>query len=72
MKMRGMIYSMTLKGRISNLTSGQSHELTQMGHAAYQSIRLDGLNTVVIFSGIYLVSSKNYQPKWMVTFGDVI
>ena len=37
------MYSMTLKGQVQNLTSGQGHGLTQV---AYQSKRIDETNTL--------------------------
>ena len=60
------------KSPISILTSGQDHDLTQMGHVEYNSISLDEVNTVVVFVSLYLVLSKVIGQKWMVTFGDVI
>ena len=45
-----MIYILTLKRHVENLTSGQGHDLTQKGHVAYQSIRIVGLNTSMVFS----------------------
>ena len=41
-----MMYSMTLKGQGQNLTSGQGHVVTQVGHIAYVSMRLDERNTM--------------------------
>ena len=35
------MYSITLKGQGQNLTSGQGHVVTQLGHIAYESKRLD-------------------------------
>ena len=35
-----MINNMTSKGQVENLTFGQGHDLTRIGHVACQSIRL--------------------------------
>ena len=43
-----MIYNLTLKRHVENLTSGKGHDLIR--HAAYQSIRIVGLNTAIVFS----------------------
>ena len=63
-----MIYKMTSKGQLENLTSGQGHDLTQIGHVAYQSIRLDETNTMNLSWSLYLVPIKSYCPK---TVGDL-
>ena len=65
-----MIYNLTLKGHVENLTSGQGHDLARKGHVAYQSIRIVGLNTSMVFSLLYLVSIKSYCRKLLVTFHD--
>ena len=67
-KMRRSIYMMTLKGQFQNLTSGQGHMVTQVGHIAYESMRLDETNTLVPFSRFYLISIKSY---WQQTIGDL-
>ena len=36
---------MTTKGQVENLTSGQGHDLTEIGHIAY-SIRIEEANTL--------------------------
>ena len=41
-----------------HLTSGQGHDLIRKGHIAYQSVRIVGLNTSMVFSSLYLVSIK--------------
>ena len=40
------MYSMTLKSQGQNLTSGQGHVVTQVGHIVYVSMRLDERNTM--------------------------
>ena len=62
------MYSMTLKGQGQNLTSGQGHEVTQAGHIAYVSMRLDERNTMRPFSCLYLFWIKSYSQK---TVGDL-
>ena len=47
-----MNYKLTLKGRSENLTKGQGHDLIGKGHGAYQSIRMVGLNTFMVFSSL--------------------
>ena len=39
---------MTLKGQGQNLTPGLGHVMTEIGHVAYQSIRLDEENNEAI------------------------
>ena len=46
-----------------NLTSGQGHVLTQVGHIAYESMRLDERNTMRPFSRLYLFWIKSYLQK---------
>ena len=38
---------MTIKGQGQNLTLGQGHVLTQVGHIAYESMRIDEANTLI-------------------------
>ena len=40
------MYNMTLKGQGQNLTSGQGHVDTQVGHITYVSMRRDEINTM--------------------------
>ena len=63
-----MIYNMTLKGEVENFTSGQGHDLTRIGHVAYNSIRLVKTNTLNSFWSLYLVSFESYCQK---TVGDL-
>ena len=45
-----MMYNMTSKGQFENLTSGQGHqghEMSEIGHVAYQSMRMDETYTSV-------------------------
>ena len=67
-KARRMIYNLTSKGQIWNLTSGQGHDLTQIGHIAYHSIRIDETNTMDFVRRLYLFSIKSYCSK---TVGDL-
>ena len=60
------MYSMTLKGQGQNLTSGQGHVATQIGHIAYVSMRLDERNTMR--PRLYLFWIKSYSQK---TVGDL-
>ena len=62
------MYSMTLKGQGQNLTSGQGHVVTQVGHIAYVSMRLDERNTMRPLSRLYLFWIKSYSQK---TVGDL-
>ena len=55
-----MIYNVTLKGHVENLTSGQGHHLIRKGHVVYQSIRKISLNTYMVFSLLQLFSIKSY------------
>ena len=45
-----------LERLVHNLTSGQGHVMTQVGHAAYQSIRRDETNTIKPCPSIYRFS----------------
>ena len=45
---------MTLKVQGQNLTSGQGHVVTEVGHIAYESMRLDESNTMRPLSRLYL------------------
>ena len=62
------MYSMTLKGQGQNLTSGQGHVVSQVGHIAYVSMRLDERNTMRPLSRLYLFWIKSYLQK---TVGDL-
>ena len=55
-----MIYNMTSKGQVENLTSGQGHDLTEIGHVAYHSIRIDEKNTINVERSLYLYSISSY------------
>ena len=52
---RRMIYNLTSKSHVENLTSGQGHDLPRKGHIAYQSIRMVVLSTSMVFvlAGLY-------------------
>ena len=55
-----MIYNVTSKGQFQNLTSGQGHDLTQIGHIIYQSIRIDEKNTMEVVWSLYRYSISSY------------
>ena len=40
------IYVLTLKVQGQELTSGQGHVMAEMGHVAYQTMRIDDTNTM--------------------------
>ena len=71
-KPRRMMYNMTQKSKKWNLTSGQGHDLTQIGHVAYHSIRIDEKTQWCCFEACSTLLSKVISQTWMVTFGDVI
>ena len=58
--MHRKMYSITLKEQGQNLTSGQGHVVTQVGHIAYVSMRLDERNTLRPLSRLYLFLIKSY------------
>ena len=62
------MYRMTLEGQGQNLTSGQGHVVTQVGHIAYVSMRLDVRNTMRPLSRLYLFWIKSYSQT---TVGDL-
>ena len=66
------MFTMTLKGQGQNLTSGQGHVVTQVGHIVYVSMRLDERNTMRTLSRLYLFWIKSYSQKRLVTLGDLI
>ena len=49
-----MMYNMTSKGQVEHLTSGQGHDLTEIGHIAYHSIHIDETNTMNVTRRLYL------------------
>ena len=57
------MYSVTLKGQDQNLTSDQGHVMTQVGHIAYDSMRLDVSNTMRPLPRLYLFWIKSYSQK---------
>ena len=57
------MYTMTLKGQGQNLSSGQGHVVTQVGHIAYETMRLDERNIMRPLSCIYLLWIKRYSQK---------
>ena len=62
-KTRRMTYSLTSKGQFENLTSGQGHDLAQIGHIIYHSIRFDKINTMAAVWNLYLNPIKSYYIK---------
>ena len=58
-----MIYRMTLKDQGQNLTSGEGHVVTQVGHVAYQSIRLEETNTMTPIPRLHLFPNASYRQK---------
>ena len=63
-----MMYKMTSKGQVEHSASGQGHDLTEIGHVAYHSIRIDETNTINVERSLYLYSIKSY---WRKTVGDL-
>ena len=63
-----MIYNMTSKGQVKDLTSGQGHDLTEIGHVAYHLMRIDETNTMNVERSLYLNSITSYCTK---TVGDL-
>ena len=57
------MYSMTLKSQGQNFTLGQGHVVTQVGHTAYESKRLDERNTMRPPTRLYLFGIKSYSQK---------
>ena len=62
-KAHRMMYNMTSKGQVEHLTSGQGHDLTEIGHVAYHSIRIDETNTMNVTRRLYLFSIRSYCRK---------
>ena len=60
-----------LKGQGQNLTSGQGHVVTLIGHVAYQSMRLGEKKPLGPTSLIYLYSIKCYRQKTHLTSYDL-
>ena len=52
-KPRWMMYNLTSKDQLQNLTSGQGHDLTRKGHIVYHVMRLDETNTMKLFWSLY-------------------
>ena len=53
----------TLKGQIQNLTSGQGHVVTQVGHIAYESMHLDETHlSHITLASLSLLNQKLF-PK---------
>ena len=58
-----MMYNMTSKDQVEHLTSGQGHDLTEIGHVAYHSIHIDETNTMDVTRRLYLFSIRSYCRK---------
>ena len=56
------MHSVTLKGQGQNLSSGQSHVVIQVGHIAYDSMRLER-NTIRPLPRLYLFWIKSCSQK---------
>ena len=56
-------HHVTTKGQLRNLTSGHITEMTQVGHVAYQSMRLVKANSLAPSPRLYLFSIKSYGQK---------
>ena len=63
-----MIYDMTYLGQGHDLTSGQNIDLTEIGHVAYHSKRLDETNTMALVSARYRNPFKSYQRNNFLRF----
>ena len=58
------MYRMTLKGQGQNLTSGQGHVVTQVGHIAYVLMRLDESNIMrVTLTSVSLLDQKLFAKN---------
>ena len=57
--------TVTSKGKLHFLTSGQGQKVTLLGHAAYYLMRLtlDKGNIVKPTPGLYLIPIKSYKQK---------
>ena len=62
---------LTLKGQGQNLTSGQGHVMTLIGHVAYHSMRLGERSTLEATPLLYLNSIKSYRQKTHLTSYDL-
>ena len=58
-----MLCFLTLWGQFRNLTLGQGQVVTQAGHVAYVSTRLDETSTLVSVSCLYVVYVGSYSQK---------
>ena len=62
---------LTLKGQVQNLTSGQVHVMTLIGHVEYQLMCLSERNTLGPTPMLYLYSFKIYRQKTPLTSYDL-
>ena len=65
-----MHVDLTLIGQGQNLTSGQGHVVTLIGHVAYQSMRLGERNSLGPTPLLYLYSIKSDRQKTHLTSYD--
>ena len=56
------MYSMTLKSQVQNVTSGQGHVVTKVGHTAYVSMRLDEKHNETTLTSLSLLD-QNFFAK---------
>ena len=63
-KTRRMMYNMTQKKQKWNLISGQGHDLTQIGHVAYQSIRIHDRNNGAVLKPVARFYQKLAKNEW--------
>ena len=62
------MYIMTLKGPGQNLTSGQGHVVTQVGHIVYDTMRPDVRNIMRPLQRLYVFLIKS---NWQKTVGEL-
>ena len=60
-------YTVTSKGQLNFLTSGQGQKVTQLGHVAYHLMHLDKGNILKPAPRLYLISIKSYKEKRTLT-----
>ena len=61
------IYTVTSKGQLHFLTSGQGQKVTLLGHVAYHLMRLDKGNILKLTPGLHLIPVKRYKQKRTLT-----
>ena len=63
-KTRRIMYNMTQKSQIWNFTSGKGHDLTQIGHVSYHSIRIDKHNGAVLKPVLRFCQKLLAKSEW--------